>query len=233
MLIAILEDSVAQAETIVGLLKRAHYDTVMRHDGDSFLELVNNEKVDLLLLDWDVPGTRGIDVLRQVRKTLGDSLPIMMVTHHDSEQDIVYGLNAGADDYLVKPVRERELVARVAAQLRKYYPETQKPERIEVGRYSLDTESRKVFIGDANGAAGQEVSLPGREFDLALLLFSRSGQIVTKDFLCKQIWGVIDRKYDASLATYVSKLRNALALRKKNGLVISTIYNHGYRLERA
>ncbi|KVK98985.1 response regulator transcription factor [Burkholderia ubonensis] len=234
MIIAILEDSIAQATAIEKWLRRAQYDTCVAHDGHEFMELLRREPADMLLLDWDVPGMTGIEVLQEVRRTLSDALPIVIFTNHSSEEDIVYGLNAGADDYLVKPVSERVLVARVAAQLRKYYPEKQRVERIEVGRYAIDIDARTITVaGDAGDAPKVVDQLSAREFDLAVLLFRNAGRIVTKDYISKQIWGVVDRKYDASVATYVSKLRSTLALRRKNGLVISTIYNHGYRLERS
>ena len=232
IIIAILEDVVAQAKAMEGWLQRAQYETRISHDGRDFLEQFQKEPVDMLLLDWDVPGMSGIEVLREVRRTLSDALPIVIVTNHSGEEDIVYGLNAGADDYLVKPVSERVLVARVATQLRKYYPQKKRAERIEVGRYTIETETRKIYIqGEGDGAPTVVDNLPTREFDMAVLLFRSAGRIVTKDYISKHIWGVVDRKYDASLATYVSKLRTALELRRKNGLVISTIYNHGYRLE--
>jgi DNA-binding response OmpR family regulator len=233
MNIAILEDDVAQAQAMEHRLKRANYETLISHDGRDFLAMVMKEPVDMLLLDWDVPGMTGIEVLREVRKTLSNALPIVIVTSHSGEEDIVYGLNAGADDYLIKPVSEKVLIARVAAQLRKYYPETSRAEQVEYGRYTIDTETRKIYINEGKGEPKVIDTLSAREFDMAVLLFKNVGRIVTKDSICKHIWDVVDRKYDASLATYVSKLRNVLELRRKNGLVISTIYNHGYRLERS
>ncbi|WP_153099475.1 response regulator transcription factor [Paraburkholderia hayleyella] len=230
MRIAILEDSIEQAKAVAGWLKKAGHDVVVRHDGDSFLQMIESEPVDLLLLDWDVPGTPGIEVLRLTRERFSQLLPVLMVTQHDDEGDIVHGLNCGADDYLSKPVRERELVARVQAQLRKYYPEVTRTPMLEVGRYVLDTNARSVTVNGVNGK--KMLTLSAREFDLALYLFQNIGRIVTKDVLIKQIWGVIDRKYDATLATYISKLRSALELRAKNDVVVSTVYNYGYRLER-
>ncbi|TCW87230.1 DNA-binding response regulator [Burkholderia sp. SRS-46] len=227
MIVAILEDIVTQAGVVAGWLNKAGYDTEVRHDGDSFVELVRTQRVDVLLLDWDVPGKSGIDVMRWARESFADALPIIMMTQHDGENDIVFGLNSGADDYLIKPLRERELVARVNAQARKYYPETQRAKVVEVGKFALDTSAHAATV---DGAA---VDLSQREFDLALMLFESVGRIVSKDMMIKRIWGVVDRKYDATLATYVSKLRSSLGLRPKNGLVITTVYNYGYRLERA
>lgn len=232
--IAILEDTIEQAVAMQKALERADYGTRVSHDGRAFLEMIKKEPVDMLLLDWDVPGMSGIDVLREVRSRLSDAMPIVIVTNHSGEGDIVYGLNAGADDYIVKPVGDRVLNARVAAQLRKYYPEKKRAERIELGRYTIETDMRRVVIQSDNDAPPTIVdNLSSREFEMAVLMVRNVGRIVTKDYICRHIWGVVDRKYDASLATYVSKLRRALALRHKNGLVISTVYNHGYRLERS
>ncbi|QOT81466.1 response regulator transcription factor [Cupriavidus basilensis] len=174
-----------------------------------------------------VPGKSGIEVMRWARETFADTLPIVMMTQHDGEDDIVFGLNQGADDYLIKPLRERELIARVSAQARKYYPETQRAKTVEIGKFALDIGSQVATVD------GKQVALSQREFDLALMLFENVGRIVSKDVMIKRIWGGVDRKYDATLATYVSKLRSSLVLRPKNGLVVSTIYNYGYRLERA
>ncbi|MBR8333311.1 response regulator transcription factor [Burkholderia ambifaria] len=226
MIVAILEDIVTQAGVVAGWLDKAGYDTQVRHDGDSFIELVRTQRVDVLLLDWDVPGKSGIEVMRWARESFADALPIIMMTQHDGENDIVFGLNSGADDYLIKPLRERELVARVNAQARKYYPETQRAKVVEVGKFALDVSAHAATVD------GVPVDLSQREFDLALMLFESVGRIVSKDMMIKRIWGAVDRKYDATLATYVSKLRSSLGLRPKNGLVITTVYNYGYRLER-
>ena len=125
MIVAILEDVEQQAKTLASWLQKSGFETEIRHDGDSFIELVRTQKVDVLLVDWDVPGQNGIEVTRWVRQTFADAMPVIIVTQHDSEEDVVYGLNSGADDFLTKPVRQRELVARVGAQVRKYYPDTQ------------------------------------------------------------------------------------------------------------
>ena len=226
MIVAILEDIVTQAGVVAGWLNKAGYETEVRHDGESFVELVRTQRVDVLLLDWDVPGKSGIDVMRWARESFADALPIIMMTQHDGENDIVFGLNNGADDYLIKPLRERELIARVGAQARKYYPETQRAKIVEVGKFALDTSAHAATVD------GVPVELSQREFDIALMLFESVGRIVTKDMMIKRIWGGVDRKYDATLATYVSKLRTSLGLRPKNGLAIATVYNYGYRLER-
>jgi DNA-binding response OmpR family regulator len=230
MRIAILEDTVKQAHSVASWLYRAGYQSVIRHDGDSFVNMLENEPADMLLLDWDVPGKCGIDVLKWARATREHAdVPIIMLTQHDDENSIVMGLDSGADDYLVKPAREQELVARIRAQARKYYPEALRERKVKVGRYTLDADACSVMV---DGVDGQKlVNLSAREFQLAMHFFRNVGCVVTKEDLCEKIWGENHRKYDATLATYISKLRSALQLRSKNGMLISTVYNHGYRLE--
>lgn len=179
-----------------------------------------------MLLDWEVPGRDGVEVLKWARAKLPQALPILMVTQRDDEEDIVLALEHGADDYLQKPIRERELLARLNAQFRKQLRLGDPEASFEAGGYTFSPEARSVSF------PGGKATLPAREFALATLLFRNLGRILTKDFLSQRIWGQADRKYDASLATYVSNLRSALGLRPRNGMVISTVYNYGYRLER-
>ncbi len=227
--IAILEDDLSQANMIALWLERAGYDTVVRHDGDSFLLLIGEEKVDMLLLDWDVPGANGNQVLREARARFAYQMPIVMVTQHDDEKDIVRGLADGADDYMVKPVAERVLIARVEAQLRKYYRQMQSAPQLAYGGYVFDQDALTVTL-----ASGALKPLPKREFALAYCLFENAGRVVSKDILFKQIWGAANQGDHVTLATYISRLRNTLELRaQKSGLVITTVYSYGYRLERA
>ncbi|WP_107311064.1 response regulator transcription factor [Burkholderia metallica] len=280
--IAILEDDAAQAKTFVAWLENAGYHAVVRDDGVRFLELTEHEGFDMLLLDWDVPGMSGIDVLKRVRARLQYALPILMITQHDDARDIVHGLEQGADDYIVKPLIERVLLARITAQLRKYYPVVRGAERLVLGDYELDPGSLRVLW------RGNELpKLQQREFDLAHCLFKSAGSIVTKDVLRRfveaeqdevamdlngelnalkaefdamhdaddpssprrqQLQARIDeldaqlvewrrereRRQDVLLATYISRLRSKLQLRaRKSGMVITTVYGYGYRLERA
>lgn len=114
----------------------------------------------------------------------------------------------------------------MAAQARRSRHADAPGQELQVGPYAFDLQSRRLTV------QGRPVSLPAREFELAALLFRNPGRILTKDALCQHIWGTVDRKYDASLATYISNLRSALGLRSRNGYVVSTVYNYGYRLER-
>ena len=212
MIVAVLEDCPAQRDWVTKLLHdRGHQ--VARGDGDSFIALLRSQVVDAALLDWEVPGASGLSVLSWARSNLNRSMPILMLTQRDDEDDVVTALNAGADDYL-HALRERELLARVAAQARRSRHADAPGQELQVGPYAFDLQSRRLTV------QGRPVSLPAREFELAALLFRNPGRILTKDALCQHIWGTVDRKYDASLATYISNLRSALGLRARNGYVV-------------
>lgn len=226
MNVAVLEDSPSQVEWVSKLLQSHGHQIYSKGDGDSFIQLLKQQLVDVVLLDWEVPGATGLSVLKWARSNLAPGMPILMVTQRDDEDSIVQALNQGADDYLQKPVRERELLARIGAQLRKSKRGEASSMQFQVGQFSFNLESKTLTVN------GRAVNLPTREFDVATLLFRNPGRIITKDALSKHIWGTADRKYDASLATYVSNLRSALGLRARNGYVIATVYNYGYRLER-
>lgn len=224
--IAVLEDNLAQAQAVRGWLENAGYEVILEHDGRAFMERIDKEKVDMLLLDWDVPGMTGIEVLRDTRARISYEIPIVLLTQHDDERDILHGLEAGADDYLVKPASERMLIARVMAQLRKYYPQTLQKRQVEFDGYVLDETARTAKLPD-----GEQLPLPEREFAIAFYLLSHAGRVVSRDALIKHVWGKADREQVGTLATYITRLRSALRLRA-HGLKISSVYRHGYRLER-
>ncbi|MPV70232.1 response regulator [Burkholderia sp. BE17] len=223
--IALLEDNVAHARVVRHWLEGAGYDTIVEHDGKRFIDRISQERVDMLLLDWDVPGMTGIDVLIGTRKRVNYLIPMVLLTQHDDERDILHGLASGADDYLVKPINERMLIARVVAQLRKYYPQTQRKQQIEYSGYVLDETARTATLPD-----GEQIVLPEREFSIALYLFTHAGRVVSREALLKHVWGQADTSHVGTLATYITRARNWLRLRP-NGLRISSVYRYGYRLE--
>lgn len=230
MRIAILENTVKQAYATAGWLHKAGYESVIHHDGDSFASMLEHEPADMLLMEWDVPGRCGIEVLKWARTTREHAaVPIIMLSQHADEGSVVRGLDSGADDYLVKPAREHELVARVKAQIRRYYPDAARERKLRVGRYSLDADGRTVLVDGVDGQ--QLIGLSVREFEIAMHFFRHVGSVISKKALCEKIWGQYDRKHDATLATYVSNLRKMLQLRAKHGMLISTVYGEGYRLE--
>jgi DNA-binding response OmpR family regulator len=225
MRIALLEDDRDQAALVEMWLADAGFDIASYPTGEAFLGAIRQERYDLYILDWLLPGLTGIEVLRQLRGA-GIDLPVLFLTQYDNEEKVVEALEAGADDYVAKPVTRPVLLARVRALLRR--AGDQPPAEPTVGVYRIDAAARCVHVRD------NAVQLTEREFDLARYLFARVGRVVTRDELLREVWRVNAEGLETrTIDTHVSKLRRKLDLNAEHGLRLQSIYNHGYRLEAA
>lgn len=227
MRVAILEDDPDQSELIKLWLTHAEHTVDCCADATSFLRAVRRDSFDLYVLDWVLPDLSGIEVLKKLRKELGDYTSAIIVTAKDEEQSIVRGLEAGADDYLVKPVRRAELVARVSAVLRRAAGNKPAEADLDVAPYSLSFTNKTVSLN------GEKLSLTNREFELALFFFRNAGKMMSRNHLLEAIWGIENKSVSTrTVDTHVSRLRKKLKLGEENGWVLSAIYQHGYRIER-
>ncbi|MFN7293242.1 MAG: response regulator transcription factor, partial [Lysobacteraceae bacterium] len=170
-----------------------------------FRRRMGPESIDLLLLDWNLPGVSGLELLRELRQA-SSGLPVIFLTGNDSEQDIVTGLQAGADDYIVKPARPAELVARIRSALRRSGPPTGHQVIEDADPFTFDLERRRLLLH------GEPVELTDREFDLLVFLFQRRGKVVSRETLLAQVWRVGPNVATRSIDTYVSRLRKRLGL---------------------
>lgn len=224
MRIAVLEDDHDQAELLCRWLDAAGYSVTHYDDGDMFLRAVHHDSFDLFVLDWLLPRGSGIGVLKQLRARTPDGPPTLFVTVRDDERCIVDALEAGADDYMIKPVRRAELLARVAALLRRALGTTHKV--IEAPPYVLDPDRGLVTMND------ERLPLTEKEFELALFLFQRQGQIVSREHLLESVWGRGHAAMNTrTVDTHISRLRKKLRLGETDGWQLSSVYQHGYRLE--
>lgn len=221
------EDSFVDALTIG--LKREGFDICVARDGAEALELFDEMQPDLVLLDVMLPKVSGIDVCREIRGK--SSVPIIMVTAKGSEIDTVVGLEVGADDYVTKPYRMRELVARMRAVLRRrvanasaaVLPESS--DAVEVGDVKVDHERHEVFV------RGEEIRLPLKEFELLALLLENAGRVLTRDTLIDRVWGsdyVGDTK---TLDVHIKRLRAKVEEDSTSPSRIVTIRGLGYKYE--
>jgi DNA-binding response OmpR family regulator len=228
MNIAILEDDPAEAELVHGALTQAGHACRHFSTGAALIGALQRESFDLLVLDWMLPDMNGHQVLDWVRANLRRQLLVLILSSRSLEEHVVLGLMAGGDDYMIKPTRRAELLARVHALSRRLTaheaPGRAPSDLIEVGPYRLHKAMR---IAHLHGVA---VDLKPKEFDLACLLFSNLGGVVSRDAMVEQVWGR-DLVASRTLDTHMSLVRTKLALRPENGVKLTTIYTLGYRLD--
>ena len=223
--ILVVEDEPSFVEALEIGLGREGFDVEVARDGIEALERFHAVAPDLVLLDVMLPRSSGIDVCRQIRAQ--SAVPIIMATAKSSEIDTVVGLEVGADDYVTKPYRLRELVARMRAVLRRAAGEPDVPvasgEALVVGDVALDPERHEVTI------RGEAVNLPLKEFELLALLLEHAGRVLTRDALIDRIWGhdyVGDTK---TLDVHIKRLRAKVEVDPAHPQHITTIRGLGYK----
>jgi DNA-binding response OmpR family regulator len=212
--VLLAEDDAAIAEPLSRALDREGYEVQVVTDGQSALDAAGNGGVDVLVLDLGLPGVDGLDVCRRLRAA-GRSIPVLMLTARADEVDFVVGLDAGADDYVAKPFRLAELLARIRALLRRLPPDT-----IEVNGVRMDPAARQVLVD------GVEVTLANKEFELLRVLIQRAGQVVTREEILSEVWGGPELKTSKTLDMHMSWLRRKIDDR---GSRIATVRGVGFR----
>jgi two-component system response regulator RegX3 len=224
--VLVIEDEESFVEALVVGLKREGFLVTVGRDGVEGLQLFDKVRPDLILLDLWLPKKSGIDVCREIRSR--SRVPIIMVTAKSSEIDTVVGLEVGADDYVTKPFRLRELVARMRAVMRRAgtaEDEAEIGESLEIDGLSLDPERHEVHL------RGDLVPLPLKEFELLELLMGNAGRVLTRETLIDRIWGpnyVGDTK---TLDVHIKRLRAKVEDDPSRPSRITTVRGLGYKFE--
>lgn len=223
--VAILEDDTQIGQLLSLWLEAAGNVCDLFVTGEAFQRGLTRESYDLLLLDWMLPDTTGDKVLIWVREHIDTRVPIIFVTARDAEEDIVRGLSLGADDYLIKPVRHAEFMARVGAVTRRVYGLADARGTLTFPPYALDLDARQVTI------EGKPVELTQKEFDLALFLFRNPGRLLSRTHILDAVWGQQGDLTTRTVDTHMSRIRTKLGFGADAGWRLGSVYSHGYRLE--
>ncbi len=239
MRIGLLEDDSSQIELISLWAKETGDQLRSYTTGRSFREAMHCEKFDLLVLDWHLPDTTGIDVLDWLRGEINCSIPVIFITSRDSEDSVIEALDHGADDYMVKPVKKGVTLARIKALQRRNKSINQVSGTENDGNpsdavadievfdpYEINEQQRTITVN------GEAVKLTNKEFQLAAHLFRNAGCLVSRDFLMENIWGTRADLNTRTVDTHISRIRSKLGINPAVGWQLSSIYQRGYRLFR-
>ncbi|WP_092861402.1 response regulator transcription factor [Quadrisphaera sp. DSM 44207] len=224
--VLLAEDDPAIAEPLARALSREGYDVVLSGDGAGALARAG-DGVDLVVLDLGLPDVDGLEVCRRLRAA-GRTMPVLVLTARADEVDTVVGLDAGADDYVTKPFRLAELLARVRALMRRGGENgaAAGPAVLESRGVRLDPPSRRAWVD------GQELSLAAKEYDLLRVLLREAGAVVPRDTLMREVWGAEWFGSTKTLDMHVSWLRRKLGDAITNPRYITTVRGVGFRFER-
>lgn len=220
--ILIVDDEVDIASSIQYVLKQEGYSTLLAHDGLEAMQIIENQHPDLIILDVMMPGIDGYEVCRRVRSN-DKRTPIVMLTARTSEVDTVVGLELGANDYVAKPVRLRELVARVKAHLREAVDQKTPSRVIKYGDLQIDLDSRLVKV------RGEVVELTFKEFELLATMARQPNRVFTRDQLFSQVWGSNFLGESRTVDVHIRYLREKLEEDPGRPKHILTVRGVGYR----
>ncbi len=239
--VLLAEDEESFVDALVIGLGHEGFKVTVARDGTEALRLFQEVAPDVVLLDLMLPKVSGVDVCRTIRRT--STVPIIMVTAKGSEIDMVVGLEVGADDYVTKPYRLRELVARIRAVLRRsqavagqtasgpadHTAGATEPEEgsVEAGAVRVDVDQRRAFV------RGEEVQLRRKEFDLLRILVENAGRVLTRDVLIDRVWGSDYFGDTKTLDVHVKRLRSRIEEDPSRPVLITTVRGVGYRFDAA
>ncbi|PFG30783.1 response regulator transcription factor [Paramicrobacterium agarici] len=223
--ILLVEDEVALSDPLAFLLEREGYDVTIAEDGKAAIDEWERDEADLVLLDLMLPKVPGTEVCRRIRTT--STVPIIMLTAKDTEVDIVVGLELGADDYVTKPYKTRELLARVRAALRRRDSDEpgQDDTVLDAGDVRMDLDRHTVTV------RGEEISMPLREFDVLEFLMRNAGRVLTRGQLIDRVWGSDYFGDTKTLDVHIKRIRSRIEKDPSNPVMVVTVRGLGYRFE--
>ncbi len=221
--ILLVEDDSAISAPLVRAFSREGYDVQPVENGKAALDAMDSD-IDLVVLDLGLPDMDGLDVARTARSR-GKTFPILILTARAEEVDMVVGLDAGADDYVTKPFRLAELLARVRALLRRASAGDDESETLQAQDVSIDIDAHRAYVGS------KELQLTGKEFELLSVLLREAGNVVERDDLMREVWGAESDSSTKKLDMHISWLRRKLGDDVNDPHYITTVRGMGFRFE--
>ncbi len=220
--VLLIDDDARLAEMLGGYLRARGYQADSCGDGEAGLQTLRRTEYDAVVLDIMLPGIDGLEVCRRVRAF--SQVPILMLPARGDDMDRIVGLELGADDYLPKPFNPRELLARLAAVLRRTRGETKPADVLRFGNLEIDRAAREVRV------KGQRRDMTGRQFDLLMLLAQRAGRVQSRDQLMDALKGEEWDNVDRSIDVHISRIRQAIEDDPKQPRFVQTVRGAGYVL---
>ncbi len=224
MRIALVDDDQHLAELIRIWLEEKGHQCVYYPTGKDFTHALRRESFDLVILDWVMPEMDGEDVLEWMKEQGINDLPVIFMTQKTGEEDVAKILLLGADDYVIKPIRQKEFLARITAVTRRAAPAVAQ-EVLEIEPYRIDFDKHTVHIND------EAVKLTQKEFELVAFMFKNLGRLLSRNHILSSVWGHGDEFNTRTVDTHVSRIRKKLNLEPDKGWRLAAIYHQGYRLE--
>ena len=217
--ILVVDDDPSISDMLTLVLETEGFDPVPVMDGNEAVPAFREHQPDLILLDLMLPGMNGVDICREIRQE--SSVPIVMLTAKTDTVDVVLGLESGADDYITKPFKPKELVARVRARLRR--SDEPGPERLKIGDIEIDV------TGHAVTRDGERISLTPLEFDLLVELARKPWQVFTREVLLEKVWGYRHSADTRLVNVHVQRLRSKIEKDPEKPEVVQTVRGVGYK----
>lgn len=224
MKIAVFDVDITRLALICSVLHSANHQTRSFSNGHELLQNLRVENIDMLILEWRIPNQHAAEVMHWIRENFPSTFPVLFITSYSDGDGILEGLEAGATDYIVKPLRPHELNTRVQTLLRRAYPTQHQRAYIEFGHYVFETQSTQLSM------SGKIIELTHKEFDLALLLFRHLDRPLSRAFMLDAVWPQKTDVPSRTLDTHISRVRNKLKLHPENGYQLVPVYSYGYQL---
>lgn len=224
MKIAILDFDLSQAESVCEILANIGHECHPFNSSMALLQRLSLDPYDLLVLNVQRPEDEA-NLVQGVRKLVPASVPMLCITGSANEDEIIASLDAGANDYMFRPLRRRDLVTRVLVLLRRAYPSRTDDEQLHFGCYMFELRRGRLTI------MGTLVDVTRKEFDLALLFFRNIGRPLSRTLIVETVWGGNPPEMSRTMDTHVSRVRHKLGLIPRRGFRLAPVYGYGYRLD--